>query len=276
MPLSIREHPERGRRVRVTLVREALVALAVGFCPEIRAEIARVTSAPLLVDALNSYRRAAEKAASALGLAHHRELLSKNDGPLAIRYDMEDIVALAKLEPAMLTGWATAAAVLHVALERSAYAGGLRAVVGQLPPLASMAPWLVPSLVRWAHVRVYEILFGPFEQRGERVVMISDGVPPEWEEAAVMRTPGRPRSLFDKAIPSEDESTLAYKVKAWWGVRIERESLGVIARRWHAKMPDAQHRKKAAADNLVVKDCGCLAVVKKGIKEVDRLLTSPD
>jgi hypothetical protein len=256
------------------LAREVVVGLAPARSPEILAEIRHVTSAPLLVDAINGYVRAAAKAAQALGLEHHRDLLVKTDGQLPLKYDVENIIALSRLDSAILTEWAAATAILHVAIERSGHAAGLRMVVSQLSRLAPMASWLVPALVRWAHVRVYELLLGPFEQRVGRIFEITNRVPPEWEDAAVARTPGRPRSLFDKAIPVDDDFTLAYKVKAWWGVRIERETIGEIARRWHKHLKDRQHHKKTEA--LIVRDCGCLSLVKQGIKEVDRLLSAPD
>jgi hypothetical protein len=277
LALHVREHPERSRRVRVTLVREAIVSLAPERCPPILAEIRRVTSAPLLVDAISSYTRAADKAARALGLAHRRELLARDDGPLPLKYDVEDIVALAKLEPALLTEWATAAAVLHVALERSANAASLRAVVAGLTPLAPFATWLVPSLLRWAHLRIYELLFGPFEGRHGALFTMQDRVPPEWEAAAVTQTPGPPRSLFDKAIPTEgDAAVLAYKVKAWWGVRVEHDTVRDVAARWHATMTGKRHVEQSALDSATLQTCGCLQTVKKGITEVSRLLLFPD
>ena len=138
-----------------------------------------------------------------------------------------------------------------------------------------MATWFVPSLIRYAHVRIYEVMFGPFEGRSGKLVTISDRVPPEWEEAAVAQTPGRPRSLFDRAIPHDDDWTLAYRVKAWWGVRVDDEHIREVARRWHAHLTDKQHRDKfgLAGD---VDDCGCRSTVKRGIKEVSKLLLFPE
>jgi hypothetical protein len=84
LPFTIREHPERHARARVTLVREVLVATH----PSITAALTRVTSAPLLASALNSYTHAADKAAHALGLGLRRELFTPEDGPLSIRHEL--------------------------------------------------------------------------------------------------------------------------------------------------------------------------------------------
>jgi hypothetical protein len=276
LPLYVREHPERSKQVRVTLVREQIVSLATyrDLCPPIMAEIRRITTAEPLVDAIGGYTRTADKAAQALGFTHRRDLLVRDEGPLPLKYDVNHVIDLAKHEPALLTEWARAAAILHSTLERSAHAASLRAVVAHVGPLAPMAAWLVPSLIRWGHVRIYGVLFGPFEDREHGLFTVSNRVPLEWEEAAVAQTPGHSRSLFDKAIPTDDAWTLAYKAKAWWGVRVERQTVGEVARRWHAHLTDKQHREKWLA--AVVKDCGCLSIVKKGIKEVDRLLNLPD
>src|SRR5437879_7494997 len=148
LPLHVREHPERSKRVRVTLVRETIVALAThrDLCPPIIAEIHRVTTAAPLVDAIGGYNRTADKAAQALGLAHRRELLVQDGRPLPLKHDLNRIVDLAENEPALLTEWATAAAILYAALERAAYAARLQSVVAQLAPPAPMATWFLPSL----------------------------------------------------------------------------------------------------------------------------------
>ena len=120
-------------------------------------------------------------------------------------------------------------------------------------------------------------MFGPFERRDGDTITISDRVPPEWEEAAVVQTPGRrPRSLADRAIPREDTYLFAYKVKAWWGVRVDGATVREMAGHWHAKMPGVRHVKKSELDGDTLLTCGCLQTVKKGIKEVNRRLLLPE
>jgi hypothetical protein len=109
------------------LVREVLVALAAHH-PPILTELRRVTIAPLLVDAMDGYKGTADKAARALGLGHRRDLLTREDGPLAVRHDVGDVLALAQLEPEGLGEWAVATTVERVPPEREA------AVVGQGRP----------------------------------------------------------------------------------------------------------------------------------------------
>jgi hypothetical protein len=156
LPLTIREHPERHARARVTLVREVLVALAANH-PPITAPLKRVTSAPLLASALNSYTHAADEAAHALGLGHRRELFTPDDGPLSIRHDVGDILALAQLDPARLNDWAVATGLLHIALDHTDVSP-VRQAITTIGPLAPSASWLVPALVRWAHLRIYEVV----------------------------------------------------------------------------------------------------------------------
>src|SRR5947199_54493 len=86
LPLRVSEHPERSARAKVTLVREMLVGLSVNH-PPIMTAIQTVTEAPWLGVTIDGYRRAADKAATVVGLANHRELLTREDGPLSVRFD---------------------------------------------------------------------------------------------------------------------------------------------------------------------------------------------
>jgi hypothetical protein len=190
LPLHVREHPERSKHVRVTLVRETLVALAPKRSKGILAEIRGVTTAAPLVDAIGGYTRAGDKAARALGLTHRRDLLVRDDGPLPLKHDVNHLIDLAKIEPALLTEWATATGFLHVALERSSYTASLRAAVAQVAPLAPYAAWLVPSLVRYAHVRIYEVLFGPSRPESAAYSRSATACRPSGRRRSWCRRPG--------------------------------------------------------------------------------------
>jgi hypothetical protein len=54
----------------------------------------------------------------------------------------------------------------------------VRQAITTIGPLAPSASWLVPALVRWAHLRVYE-------------VVIARAVPPELEDIVVVEAEGR-------------------------------------------------------------------------------------
>ena len=41
---------------------------------------------------------------------------------------------------------------------------------------------------------------------------------------------------------------LAYKVKAWWGLQLERQTVAEVAVRWHGALSDKAHREKAARE----------------------------
>jgi hypothetical protein len=273
LPLRVREHPERSGRTRVTLARETLVALATsetaptpGQAP-ILAALLHIGDAPLLLDAMNSYMRATDKAAGTLGLAHRRDLLAREDGPLPVWHDLGDVVALAHLEPATLESWGTATERLHIALERPAAAATLRATLESIPPLSSTIGWLVPALLRWVHVRIYDALLAPFE--AETGGSLVDRVPLEWEEAAVMQTPGTPRVPLDRAPMGDRAHTLTYQVKAWWAVKIEHQTIRDVARRWHTHLQPRSH-----ADERDIEECGCRVIVKRGVRQVSALFAS--
>jgi hypothetical protein len=267
LPLRVREHPERSPHARVTLVREVLVALAAQH-PPILSALRHVTQAPFLAVALDGYARTAAKAAEGLGLAHRRDLLNQDDGLLSVRHDVGDLLALAQLEPARLEEWAIATGILHVVLDRAMSATGTiaRATLEQIAPLVPTIDWLVPALVRWTHLRIYEVLFGPFDVAGALI----ERVPPEWEEAAVGRAAGPSRSLFARA-PKDSGHALAYLTTAWWAVRVVQESVNDVARRWHTSQQSRAH-----AEAKSVEECSCRRTVRRGITEVSALLLSRD
>jgi hypothetical protein len=267
-PWRVREHPERHRTARGTLIRETLVELAVHHAP-ILETLRKIQRLDRLQAALTAYARAADAAAAGLGLEHRRDLRAHDGLPMPTRLDLGDVVALAQLKPDTLEDLAVAAAVIHVTLDLPLYATAVRASLERIPALRPTVAWLVPSLLRWLHVRCYEALYGPFSTAdGERA-----RVPLDWEELAVMRAPGPRRRLTDR--PPQEPYTLAYQVKAWWAVRVNGETARETARRWHARVMDKPHRDKHGRDADVA-DCGCFKVVRDGVKEVSRLLTSPE
>lgn len=197
LPWRIREHPERHRTARGTLIRETLVALAVHHAP-ILDTLQRIERVERLQEALDAFARAAGLAAQELGFAHRRELLADDGVPLPTRLDLGDVVALGQLQPGALEALAVSTAALHLVLDLPLYAASVRASLERIPALRATTSWLVPSLLRWLHVRLYEWLFGPFPTaEGD-----SPGVPLDWEEAAVARARGPRRRLHDHAPTS--------------------------------------------------------------------------
>jgi hypothetical protein len=280
LPLRVREYPERSARDRVTLVRGILVACAAEYAP-ILAALRAMNSAPLLIDAMNGYARAADKAVSVLGLTHRRELLATDDGPLPLRHDLGDVLALAQLQPATLESWAVATAVLYVALERAPGGLELHQTLTAIPALVPMLNWLDPALRRWAHLRLYEVLFGPFDMGQGPVAR----VPEEFETMAVLQAAvALPRPLFERSPRKDRAHTLAYQAKAWWAVKIVGQTYRDVARRWHEKLQPDAHVKAHALESPEgpgrraarghADDCACRRIVRDGVKEVDALLRS--
>jgi hypothetical protein len=265
---TIREHPERHATARGTLVREALVPFVAAHPPAL-ASLQRLHRVERLHHALGLFMQASDAAARALGLDHRRALLAQDGRPLPVSFDLDLVVALGRLAPLETEALALATTALHTALDLPLYATTIRAAIGRLPALRPAEPWLAPALLRWWHVRLYELLFGPFEPPDPQ----DDPrrVPPEWEERVVVEAPG-PRRRGADWRPS-DPYLLAYLVKAWWGVHVEGESEREIARRWHARIPEAAHRRDYGANDAEARDCGCRKVVMRGLKEVAALLT---
>ena len=256
MPWRVREHPERHARARVWLVREIAVELAAQHLAETLVHCQR---APLIVDALDGYRRATDKVVTALGLSHRRELLAQDDGPLSIRHDAGDILALAQLQPALLPMFAMATATLHIALEWPGYVGCLRDALASVLALAPGERWLLPGLRRWLQMRWYESLFiedEPDEDAWHRRLRHA-----EIEAAALSREPGPFRRLNDHA-PRDGGHVLEYSVKAWWALRVQGESQLEVARRWHAMQ--GRH-----ATEKSVEECSCRRAVRTGVREID-------
>jgi hypothetical protein len=84
LPWRIREHPERHRAPRGTLVREAIVALAVRY-PPILETLQRIQHVEPLQAALRAYAHAADMVVDLLGLTHRRDLLLRDDLPMRCR-----------------------------------------------------------------------------------------------------------------------------------------------------------------------------------------------
>jgi hypothetical protein len=227
----------------------------------------RIQQVERLQAALSAYTQATDAAAHALGLEHRRDLLAADGLPMPTRLDLGDVVALGQLEPSALEMLSVAAAVMHVTLDLPLYAASVKACIERVPALRPAAAWLVPSLLRWLHVRWYEILFGPFPGTEGA----SARVPPEGEDAAVRGAAGPRRRLADWTPSADDAWTLGFKVKAWWAIRIVGQTQGDVTRRWHATITTAEHRRKYA-DDPDAKECGCKRAVSRGVKEVSALL----
>lgn len=267
LPWRVRLYPQRARTARGTWVRESLVILAVHH-PPILDTLRRVARVDRLQAALHGYERAADASVEVLGLTHRRDLLAADGLPMPTEFDRGDIVALAQLSPETLETLAVATAVLHTTLDLPLYATAVRASLDRIPALHPAMPWLVPSLLRWLHVRWYEVLYGPFATpEGE-----SAQVPLEWEDVAVARAPGPRRRLADRAPSKDGQFTLQQQTRAWWGVRVEGASQREVARRWHRTITDKPHRDKHG--DADVADCGCLKVVRAGVQDVTRLVAS--
>jgi hypothetical protein len=288
LPWRVREHPERHRTARGTLVHEALVDAAVHHLP-ILDTLRRIQRLERLQAALQAYAQAADLSVEVLGLEHRRDLLAADGLPMPTQLDLADVVALAQLAPDRLDALAVASAVLHVTLDLPLYATSVRASLDRIPALRPTMPWLVPSLLRWLHVRYYEALYGPFPSaEGKREVPAHQPtgvvrrreqepdpwqVPPEWEEVAVVRAPGPRRRLADRAPSRDGQFTLLQQTRAWWAVQVEETAQREVARRWHRTQTDKAHRAKHG-DDTDVADCGCFKIVRTGVREVSRLIAS--
>ena len=161
LPWRVRLYPERARAARGTWVRESLVTLAVHH-PPILDTLQRVARVERLQAALRTYAQAADASVKILGLEHRRDLLSADGLPMPMALDLADVVALAQLSPETLEALAIATAVLSTMLDLPLYDTAVRASLNRIPALQPAMPWLVPSLLRWLHVRYYEGLYGPF------------------------------------------------------------------------------------------------------------------
>jgi hypothetical protein len=256
LPLRVREAPELSRQAKVTLARMRLVELAANHYPQIAAML-RALQAPFS-NALTAYTAAGDAAAQVLGHDHRRGLLATDDGALPTRHDRDEIYALAQLRPDLSEALAHATAALHVLLNRSRAQETVRESIESIPALLPTTPWLVPALIRRLHLRIYESLFGI--------------VPAEHDVAAMGPGPRRPAG--DRA-PSGDRAHLrVVLVDFWFASRILKQPARQGAREWHEKMTDREHRRKYVGTD--VDDCGCRKALKKGLKELDRLLAVLD
>jgi hypothetical protein len=278
LPFRVREYPERSASDRATLVRSIVVGCAAEYAP-ILAALRAMNRAPLLLDAMNEYTRAADHAARVLGLPHRRDLRAADDGPLPLRHDRGDIIALAQLEPGTLERWAVATAILSVVLERAPGAVELRQALTAIPALVPLRDWLGPALHRWAHLRLYEVLFGPFDVGQGPVAR----VPEELEALAVLQDAvPLPRPLFERRPRNDRAHTLAYQAKAWWAIKIVGQPYRDVARRWHEALQPDPHVQAHALESPEGRgrragrghadDCACRRIVRDGVKEVDALL----
>jgi hypothetical protein len=173
-----------------------------------------------------------------------------------------------------------ATAILYVALERAPGALELHQALTAIPALVPMLDWLAPALRRWAHLRLYEVLFGPFEMGQGPVARVPEAIETlaVLQDAAAVRRP-----LFERSPCKDRALTLAYQTKAWFAVKVGGLSVRDVGRRWHATLQPPHVQAHALelpggpgrrAGRGHADDCACRRLVRDGVKEVDALLRS--
>jgi hypothetical protein len=270
LPFALYLHPERTDRLRATLVRERLVVLSTHHAP-VLAGLRRIVTAPLLVDARSTYQRALDKAVAVLGLERRAQLLLHDGGPLPVQHDMGEVLAVARLAPGVIVEWAAAVETLEAALLRPVWATSLRVTIERIPALAPEAAWLVPALVRWQHLRLYEVLFGPFLDPART---LGETVPVSLDAAAATQAPGPARRPGDRGpkhgAQHQADVTLIRKTDAWFHHHVGGERVLTLAAWWHRVVREPAHAAGPADDHF--DDCGCRRIVRTGLIEVTRLL----
>jgi hypothetical protein len=272
LPLLVMEHPERSRKARVTAVRALLVELAAQQS-RVQESFRRceATGPTPMPTVMLFYRRAADAAAEALWLPHRRDLLLA-DGPLPLRHDTD---LLARLPPRLLRELSVATAFLHVTLtwNRGLAIKSLELAVREVPALIGTERWLAASLLRFLHLRWYEVLWGTPAPDGS-----ISRIPFAIEEAAVVHARGPVRRLNDRA-PRESGYPLAYAVLAWWARRVDGKGEDAVWQWWHAHYRSKAHRvaleTASDADGRVPRDCGCRRMLPRALAEVQRLVADP-
>jgi hypothetical protein len=215
---------------------------------------------------MKGYMRTADAAAEALWFPHRRDLLLA-DSPLSLRHDTD---LLARVPRRLLWALAEETAHLHVALtwHRGLAIKSLEAAVREVPALVGTERWLAPSLLRFLHLRWYEVLWGAQGSDGRTPFAI--------EEAVVRHARGPTRRLNDRA-PRESGVPLAYAVLAWWARRVDGKGEAAVWQWWHTHYRSKAHRAAlaAASDGRVPRDCGCRRLLLPALAEVQRLVADP-